>query len=70
MHIKVHIEANEKGYAYGDDPNGEQNIELEVSDEIADAVDWSVMIHTATVKAISDYKKALKARPTEEESSQ
>jgi hypothetical protein len=36
MHIKIHIEVNERGYAYTGMPNGEQNIDLELSDALAE----------------------------------
>ena len=66
MHIKVHIEANERGYAYGDEPNGEQNIDLEVSDEMASVLDISEMLYRAVKFAVRDYKTALASRPVDE----
>ena len=66
MHIKVHIEANERGYAYGDDPNGEQNIDLEMSDDLAETLYLGDLIGAAIMLAVKDYKKALESRPVDE----
>ena len=66
MHIKVHIEANERGYVYNDEPSGEQDIDLEVSDELAPALDISDILHSAVRFAVRDYKKALATETKED----
>jgi len=67
MHIKVHIEASEQEYAYGDgdEPKGEQNIDLEMSEELAGLVDLRDLLQTAVGLSVRDYRKATAAETKE-----
>jgi hypothetical protein len=65
MKIVIIIKANETGYSYNE-PEGKSEIELDVSEMIAESVDVRELVQTATIGAIREYRAAQTTRGKEE----
>ena len=59
MKIKIEITANEKGYSYNEQPESKSEIEIDISEGAAEAIEIGATIQAAVIGAIREYKTAM-----------